>query len=220
MSAAEGVLAEVERQRVIPVLRTRDREDAVATARACGRGGMRVVELTYSIPGVEEALRELAGNHDFIVGMGTVTTASQVQSSVALGARFLVSYGFDHEVVASAVELGVPIVPGALTPSEVAGCLRAGAAAVKLFPARLIEPAYLGDLAAVMPGTKLIVTGGIPSTPDSIRPWLDAGAIAVGVGSALGTAAIDGADVVEERARVLAKIGPDPARTDQPKGGH
>ena len=154
MSAAEGVLAEVERQRVIPVLRTRDREDAVATARACGRGGMRVVELTYSIPGVEEALRELAGNHDFIVGMGTVTTASQVQSSVALGARFLVSYGFDHEVVASAVELGVPIVPGALTPSEVAGCLRAGAAAVKLFPARLIEPAYLGDLAAVMPGTK------------------------------------------------------------------
>jgi 2-dehydro-3-deoxyphosphogluconate aldolase / (4S)-4-hydroxy-2-oxoglutarate aldolase len=207
--AADPVIGLIEKQRVIPVLRAGDAGDAIATARACEKGGMQVIELTYSIPGVEEALQELVANGEVIVGMGTVTTTDQVQTSFDLGARFIVSYGFDPEVVACAVELGVPIIPGALTPSEVARCGRAGAAAVKLFPARLIEPTYLGDLAAVMPGTKLIVTGGIPSTPDGIRPWLAAGAIAVGVGSALGTAAVDGADVVEQRSRLLAQSARD-----------
>jgi 2-dehydro-3-deoxyphosphogluconate aldolase/(4S)-4-hydroxy-2-oxoglutarate aldolase len=207
VSAADGILERIERQRVIPVLRTRDCADAVATARACLRGGMTVIELTYSIPGVEEALRELTGDDKVVVGMGTVTSAAQVWSSVELGARFIVSYGFDPEVVATGVELGTPTVPGALTPSEVAACRRAGATAVKLFPARLIEPSYLGDLMAVMPGLKLVVTGGIPSTQEGIRPWLAGGAVAVGVGSSLGTAGADGADEVERRARALVQTG-------------
>jgi 2-dehydro-3-deoxyphosphogluconate aldolase / (4S)-4-hydroxy-2-oxoglutarate aldolase len=203
VSAANGVLEQIERQRVIPVLRTRDPDDAIATARACMDGGMRLIELTYSIPKVEEALGVLTRDEDVVVGVGTVTDPDQVRSSVDLGAQFIVSYGFDPEVVASAVALGVPMVPGALTPSEVAACRRAGAAAVKLFPARLIEPDYLRDLKAVMPGLKLVVTGGIPSTPDGIRPWLEGGAIAVGVGSSLGTAAADGAEEVERRARAI-----------------
>jgi len=166
---------------------------------------MRVIELTYSIPKVEEALRALADD-DVLVGMGTVTEPGQVRASVELGARFIVSYGFDPEVVASAIELGVAVIPGALTPSEVAACRRAGATAVKLFPARMIEPGYLRDLGAVMPGLKLVVTGGIPSTPEGIRPWLDAGALAVGVGGALGSVAADGAGEVERRCRALLPL--------------
>jgi 2-dehydro-3-deoxyphosphogluconate aldolase / (4S)-4-hydroxy-2-oxoglutarate aldolase len=211
VSAASGALERIEQQRVIPVLRTRDAEDAVATARACVRGGMGVIELTYSIPNVEEALVDLARDEGIVVGVGTVTAPAQVDASVDLGARFLVSYGFDPEVIASAVERGVPMIPGGLTPSEVAGCRRAGAAAVKLFPARLVEPSYIRDLRAVMPDLKVMVTGGIPSTPEGIRPWLADGAMAVGLGSALGTAADDGADEVERRCRALVRIGLDDA---------
>ena len=203
MSSADEVLDRLHRQEVVPVLRTRDADDAVATARACVRGGMEVVELTYSIPEVERAVEALAADESVVVGVGTVTDPAQVRSAVDLGAQFIVSYAFDPEVVATAVELEIAVIPGALTPSEVAACRSAGASAVKLFPARLIEPSYLRDLAAVMPGLKLLVTGGIPATAEGIRPWLDAGAVAVGVGSALGSAGTDGEDEVERRARAL-----------------
>ena len=206
MSSAEAALERLERQAVVPVLRSRDAEDAVATAQACRRGGMEVIELTYSIPEVERAVAELAADEDVVVGVGTVVEPAQVRTSGELGAQFIVSFGFDPDVVAAAVELGVAVIPGALTPSEVLACHRAGASAVKLFPARLIEPSYLGDLTAVMPGLKLMVTGGVPANVEGIRPWLEAGAIAIGVGSALGSVAADGADEVERRARELVGV--------------
>lgn len=205
-SRTVDVLEEIAGQRVVPVLRTRDPDDAVATARACARGGMRVIELTHSIPDVEAAVRVLVEEDDLIVGVGTVIDPAQVRASAALGARFIVSYAFDPRVVETAVELGVSVIPGALTATEVAKCRQAGASAVKLFPARLVEPSYLGDLRAVMPGTEFIVTGGIPSTPEGIRPWLEAGALAVGIGSALGTVAGDGADEVERRCRAVLEV--------------
>lgn len=208
MSGDSGVLDAIERQRVVPVLRSRDADDAIATGRACIRAGMSVIELTYSIPEVERALVALARDEGIVVGIGTVTEPSQVEASVERGARFIVSYGFDQAVMTSAVKLGVAAIPGALTPSEVAGCRQAGAAAVKLFPARLLEPAYLQDLAAVMPGLKIVVTGGIAATREGIRPWLEAGALAVGVGSALGSAATEGVDEVERRCRELLRIEP------------
>lgn len=206
MLSAESVLARLERQAVVPVLRTRDAADAVETARACLRAGMQVIELTYSIPDVEQAVRELAAADCTVVGVGTVTEPRQVRSSVERGAQFVVSYGFDPGVIAAAVELGVAVIPGALTPSEVDACRRAGATAVKLFPARLIQPAYLRDLRAVMPELKLVVTGGIAATVEGVRPWLEAGAAAVGIGSALGSAGADGANEVERRARELVGL--------------
>jgi len=200
-SAIVDVLQEIGGQGIVPVLRTRDPEDAIATARACARGGMRVIELTHSIPDVESAVRVLVEQDDLVVGVGTVVDPEQVRANAALGARFIVSYAFDARVVETAVELGVAVIPGALTATEVSRCRQAGASAVKLFPARLIEPSYLGDLRAVMPGTEFMVTGGIPATREGIRPWLEAGAFAVGMGSALGTASADGADEVERRCR-------------------
>jgi len=206
-SRVVDVLGEIAAQRIVPVLRSRGPADAIATARACARGGMRVIELTHSTADVESAVRVLVEQDDLIVGVGTVTDPDQVRASVALGARFIVSYAFDSQVVETAVELGVVVIPGAFTATEVANCRRAGASAVKLFPAHLVEPSYLGDLRAVMPGTEFMVTGGIPSTPEGIHPWLDAGALAVGLGSALGNAAADGADEVERRCRKALGIG-------------
>lgn len=196
------VLERIAAQRVLPVLRAADVGDAVATARACSRAGMSVVELTRTTPDVEHALHEL-GDEDLLLGLGSVTRAEQVPPAVDAGARFVVSFACCEGVVETAAHLGVTPIPGALSPTEVLRCKHTGAPAVKLFPARVPSPAFLGDLGAVMPGLRALVTGGIPASREGIAPWLDAGALAVGVGSELGTVAKHGADEVERRARAV-----------------
>lgn len=200
-----GVLDRIAAQRVIPVLRSDDVGDAVDTARACARAGMTVVELTRTTPGVEEALLELRGE-GLLLGVGTLTSAVEVDDAVAAGARFVVSFALRDGFVEAAAAAGVPAIPGALTPSEVAACLAAGAPAVKLFPARTITPGYLRDLRAVLPGLRCLISGGIAADAASIRPWLTAGALAVGVGSDLGSVATHGAAEVERRARIALDV--------------
>lgn len=194
------VLERIAAQRVLPVLRAADVDDAVATARACARAGMSVIELTRTTPDVERALRELGDDH-LLLGLGSVTRAEQVRPAVDAGARFVVSFAVCDRVVEAAAGLAVTPIPGALSPTEVLRCLHAGAPAVKLFPARILRPAFLRDLSAVIPGLRALVTGGIPASREGIAPWLDAGALAVGIGGELGTVAQHGAHEVERRAR-------------------
>ncbi len=186
-------------QGVIPVLRSADPAGAVATARAAAAGGMSVIELTCSTPRVEQAIAELAAD-GLAVGIGTVTAADQLEAAAAAGASFAVSFAAPPGLQERADQLGVPLVPGAFTPSEVLAARQAGAPAVKLFPARALGPAYLRDLLAVMPDLRAIATGGIALADGSIGEWLGAGAFAVGLGSDLGDAATHGAGAVTARA--------------------
>jgi len=205
---SEPVRKRIAGQGVVPVLRNADAEDAVATARAAAAAGMSVIELTCSTPGVEAAIAELAGE-GLTVGLGTVTEPGQVERAAAAGAVFVVSFAAPPGVIEGAREVGLEAIPGAFTPSEVLAARRAGAAVVKLFPARLLSPAYLRDLRAVMPDLQAIATGGIGLDDGSIGEWLAAGALAVGLGSDLGTAAELGADGVTRRAReALAQAQP------------
>jgi 2-dehydro-3-deoxyphosphogluconate aldolase/(4S)-4-hydroxy-2-oxoglutarate aldolase len=192
-----GVLAAIAEQGVLPVVRARDVDDAVATARALHRGGMAVVELTRSTPRVEDALRALAGD-GLTLGLGTIAEAGEVAPAVAAGARFVVSYADPEGFTAAARASGVPAIPGVFTPQEAAA---AGVDTVKLFPARLAAPAYVRDLRAVLPHVRVLASGGIGTRPEQLLPWLRAGALAVGVGGELGTAAAVGPDEVERRAR-------------------
>lgn len=193
-----SVLEELERQRVLPVLRCADAEDALATARAAAAAGCRIVELTLSTPGVEAAIAPLAGD-GLVVAVGTVREAEEVPRLAAAGASVVVSFWNPPGFVAAATDAGIPAIPGAFTPTELAKALAAGAAAVKLFPASLAGPGYLAALRPLLPELGLLVTGGIE--PDGVRPWLEAGALAVGLGSSLGTVATVGAAEVERRMR-------------------
>lgn len=197
-----AVLQRLEAQRVIPVIRAADVDDAVATTRACARAGMSVVELTRATPGVERALHALRPD-DLVLGLGTVTRAEHVRAAATAGARFVVSFAGGGRMIEAAVGFGLTPIPGALTPTEILRCRHAGAPAVKIFPARLVEPAYLDDLHALMPDLRALVTGGVAASADAIRPWLAAGALAVGIGSGLGTAASVGEQDVERRASAL-----------------
>jgi 2-dehydro-3-deoxyphosphogluconate aldolase/(4S)-4-hydroxy-2-oxoglutarate aldolase len=185
-------------QAVVPVIRATDVDDAVATARACARGGLRLVELTCSTPHVERAVAALRDDQ-LVVGVGTITDAEQVRRVAEAGADFVVSFAAPDGLIATAQELGLLAIPGVFTPSEALSARAQGVTAVKLFPARALPPVCVGDLQAVMPGLEIMATGGLAIADGSARAWLTAGAIAVGLGSELGSVARHGADEVVRR---------------------
>jgi 2-dehydro-3-deoxyphosphogluconate aldolase/(4S)-4-hydroxy-2-oxoglutarate aldolase len=195
-----GVLSAIAAQRVIPVLRSSDAGDAVETARACARAGMRVVELTKSIPEVESVVAALAGE-GLVLGVGTIRDPAEIVPIAAAGAAFAVSFGRPDGFVAAAHAAGLAAIPGAMTPTEILACLADGADAVKLFPAHLLTARYLRDVAPLFPGLRVIATGGLGADAASLRPWFDGGALAVGLGGDLGTVAAVGAEEVERRCR-------------------
>lgn len=193
-----NAIDELAGQRVLPVLRCADADDALATARAAAAAGCRLVELTMSTPGVEAAIGPLLAD-GLVVAVGTVRDAADVPRLAAAGASIVVSFWNPPGFVAAATAAGIPAIPGGFTTQELAAARAEGAAAVKLFPASLAGPGYLGALRPLLPGLRLLVTGGI--APEGVRPWLDAGALAVGLGGNLGTAASVGAAEVEARCR-------------------
>ena len=193
-----SALEELARQRVLPVLRCRDAEDTIATARAAAAAGCRVVEVTMSTPGAEDAIAPLVAE-GLVVAVGTVRDASAVRGLADLGATMVVSFWNPPGFIAAAADAGIPAIPGGFTTHELAAAHVEGAAAVKLFPAGLADPSYLQALRPLLPDLRLLVTGGIE--PDGVRPWLEAGALAIGLGSRLGTAATVGAAEVERRCR-------------------
>ena len=193
-----AVLKQLAAQRVVPVLRNVDADDALRTARACARAGAAVIELTCSTPGVEGVLRQLQAD-GLTVGLGTITEADEVVGAAAAGASFVVSFGHPPGFLPAADRCGVVPIPGVLTPTEALSATAAGAPAVKLFPARGLHPDYLRDLRTVMPDLQVMVTGGV--TVATAAQWLESGALVVGIGAELGSAASDGEDVVEHRTR-------------------
>lgn len=176
------VLARLQEVKVVPVLRSSTVAEAVNTARDFARGGMCVIELTFSTPGVLDAIQELESDSDLIIGAGTVLTPQQAQDAVAAGAKFLVSPVWLPWLPDLAHSLGVQAIPGAASPSEIWQAHSAGADAVKVFPiARLGGASYIRDLLAPMPELTLMATGGIGIS--GARDLLAAGCAAVGVGT-------------------------------------
>ena len=202
MTDPERTLAAINAQRVVPVLRSPDVADAVATGLALREVGMTVVELTRSTPGVHEAVAALA-EAGLIVGLGTLPAVDEVPDAVEAGARFVVSFAGVDGLVAAAGGHGVLGVPAGMTPTEVLRAADSGARLVKLFPANVVGPAIVRHLRTVMPDTPLMATGGIPAVGDEVRTWLDGGCVAVGVGSDLGSASIHGVEAVRGRAAAL-----------------
>lgn len=148
--------------------------------------GVRVVEITLDADDALGAIERARGRGDVTVLAGTVREPGQVDAAVSAGAEAIVSPVLSGAVLERAAALGTPAIPGALTPTEIETASRAGAALVKLFPARLGGPRYLRDVLAPLADVPLLATGGVDAS--NARAFLDAGAVAVGVGSGLGRA--------------------------------
>ncbi len=175
------------RGRAVPVVRTASAAGARRLTDWLVAGGLSVVEVTTSVPGYTGLVAELARDPRLLVGTGTVLDAATAERALAAGSRFLVSPCVVPEVIELGRAAGVPVVPGAATPSEVLAAWRAGATAVKLFPIRQLGgPGFLKAVRSVLPEVPLMPTGGVEL--DEIDSYLAAGAFAVGLGSQLASA--------------------------------
>jgi len=167
----------IRRERAVVVLRdvvaVVDLVDVVVGA------GLSVVEITLDRESAMAELQSLAGRADVCVLAGTVRTPEQVDEAVAAGAAGIVCPAFSGAVVARAHQHAVPVIPGAFTPTEIEAAWRAGAALVKLFPARLGGPQYVADVLKPLADVPLLCTGGV--TAENAGEYLAAGAAAVGV---------------------------------------
>jgi 2-dehydro-3-deoxyphosphogluconate aldolase/(4S)-4-hydroxy-2-oxoglutarate aldolase len=182
---AVAALDRLEAAKVVAVVRVSVPDGVVAACRALCRHGIGAVEITLTVPGAAELITALVAEFagDLLVGAGTVLDAGAARRSVEAGAQFVVSPVFDAAVVDQCRAAGVLAVPAALTPTEVLAAWQHGARLVKLFPARVATPAYVRDLLGPLPGVRLFPTGGIDEA--GAAAYFEAGAAAVGIGSAL-----------------------------------
>jgi len=205
-----AVTAQIEALGVVAVIRLKDPATLRAVVDAMAQGGVRALEVTMTVPRAVDLSRELAPTlpGDFLLGAGTVTDVATALAVIDAGASFVVGPVFRPDVIAACHERDVAAMPGCFSPTEILAAHESGADIVKLFPATALGPQFIRDVRAPLPQVKLMPTGGV--TLDNAGDWIRAGAVAVGLGSALLDAkAIEGGrwSVITDNARrVVASV--------------
>jgi 2-dehydro-3-deoxyphosphogluconate aldolase/(4S)-4-hydroxy-2-oxoglutarate aldolase len=195
---------------VVAVIRLNDPARVRAAVDALAEGGVRAIEVTMTVPGAVDLVRQLAAGlpAGFVLGAGTVLDAVTARAVIDAGATFVVGPVFRPEVIRVCHERGAAAIPGCFSPSEILAAHEAGADIVKVFPATSLGPQFIKDVRAPLPQLKLMPTGGV--TLDNAGDWIRAGAIAVGLGSALVDASAAGRgqfDILTANARrVVASV--------------
>jgi 2-dehydro-3-deoxyphosphogluconate aldolase/(4S)-4-hydroxy-2-oxoglutarate aldolase len=210
MPQREDTVARVEREGVVAVIRLENAALLPRVVEALAAGGVQAIEVTMTVPGAIESIRRLTASvpGDTLIGAGTLLDSETAQRAIDAGARFIVSPVFRPAMIGVCHAAGVPAMPGCYTPTEILSAWDAGADIVKVFPAGGLGPSFLKDVRAPLPQVKLMPTGGV--TVENAGEWLRAGAVAVGVGSALVDARLVAAgdfDAITRRAeRIVANV--------------
>jgi 2-dehydro-3-deoxyphosphogluconate aldolase/(4S)-4-hydroxy-2-oxoglutarate aldolase len=175
----------LKKHRVIAVIRAQKKTSARQMALAVASAGMRLIEITWNTPCCAELIQQLRGElPECIIGAGTLLNIKQMQQAVNAGAQFLFTPHIDSTIIQAAVEQNVPIIPGALTPTEIVTAWNQGATCIKVFPVQAVGGAgYIKSLQAPLGQIPLIPTGGV--TLENAVEFLRAGAIAIGLSSEL-----------------------------------
>ncbi|MGO4248351.1 bifunctional 4-hydroxy-2-oxoglutarate aldolase/2-dehydro-3-deoxy-phosphogluconate aldolase [Paenarthrobacter sp. RAF54_2] len=193
---------------VVAVLRARHAREYAPVIDALQQGGVLSIELTLSTPGVFDELpllRDRFGD-GVEIGVGTVTTATDAETALDLGAAYIVTPTTQSEIIAACVQRDVPIFAGGLTPTELHASWKLGATAVKIFPASAVGPAYVPQLRGPFPDIQVVPSGGVEI--EDVPAWIKAGALAVSLGGPLLGDAFSGGDLGEltDRARRLRAL--------------
>jgi 2-dehydro-3-deoxyphosphogluconate aldolase / (4S)-4-hydroxy-2-oxoglutarate aldolase len=203
---ASPVAGLIRSTRLIAILRRIEPQDRLLDlVDALAGDGVRVLEVTFDAPSAAQDLvatrRRLAatGRDDVVLGAGTIRTADALRAAVDAGAAFAVSPTLDLGLVEQSIALGLPVIPGAYSPTEIDLAWRGGATFVKVFPASSLGPAHVREMRGPFPDIEMIATGGIDAS--SAGAFLAAGCVAVGIGGALTKA-----DANERRA-LVAVVG-------------
>ncbi len=191
---------------IVAVLRAKHASEYAPVIDALVAGGITSIELTLSTAGVFEELPGLRARYGTAadIGVGTITTVEEAEAAIAGGAGFIVTPITDTRVVAAAVAAGIPVYPGGMTPTELFAGWKAGATAVKIFPASQVGPGFLKDLRGPFPDIQAVPSGGV-GVAEAVE-WIRAGALAVSVGGPLLGDAFNGGNLDELTARAKALV--------------
>jgi 2-dehydro-3-deoxyphosphogluconate aldolase / (4S)-4-hydroxy-2-oxoglutarate aldolase len=184
MTQQERFIEDLKRNQLMVAIRTESAEDAYHAAMACVEGGVRFIEITFSVPGADEVISRMSGDERVVVGAGTVLTTDDARKALKAGASYLVSPAFDEEVVTFAKKEGVVSIPGACTPTEIYRAYKAGGDIIKLFP--FVEIGGLDFLKAIrgpLPFIPYMLCGG--ATLENVYKYLAADAAAILIGAAI-----------------------------------
>ena len=187
----QQILQRICEEGVVAVLRGETPEQAVEMAEQAIAGGIKIIEVTMTVPFALEAIETLAKKYDpdpnapnyAVIGVGTVLDAETARAAILSGAEFVVSPAFHEETVRMCNRYRVPIFPGAMTIAEIQAALEAGVDIVKLFPGNLFSPEMIKAIKGPLPQVDIMPTGGV--SLDNLADWIKAGAVAVGIGSDL-----------------------------------
>ena len=178
------ILQRIRAEKVIALIRADSSASLLDCARALSAGGLNCIELTMTTPNAIECCAQVAKElPDVLLGLGTVLDAATARQGIAAGAKFIVTPAVRPAVIAVCKELNVPILSGALTPTEAYTAHELGADVIKIFPAEFFGPAYIKSLKGPFPQLEFMPTGGV--TPETVGDFLKAGAFATAAGSAL-----------------------------------
>ena len=184
MTHGEGLIKNLKKHQLMVAVRTKTLEDAYHAALACVEGGIRFIEITFSVPGADEVIRRLSGDERVTIGAGTILSVDDARRALTAGASYIVSPNFDEDVVKFAKKEGVVSIPGACTPTEIYRAHKAGGDIIKLFP--FVEIGGLGFLKAIrgpLPFVRYMLCGG--ATLDNISKYLAADAAGILIGTAI-----------------------------------
>ncbi|WP_098748515.1 bifunctional 2-keto-4-hydroxyglutarate aldolase/2-keto-3-deoxy-6-phosphogluconate aldolase [Paenibacillus sp. EZ-K15] len=204
------LIEQIHHAGVVAVLRGDSPEEVVEVAKRAIEGGIKVIEVTMTVPFATEAITTLAkmysskdpqADNYAIIGAGTVLDAETARITILAGAEFVVSPGFDRDTILLSNRYRVPVMPGAVTVHDIVAALELGVDVVKLFPGNLYSPSVIPSLKGPLPQANIMPTGGV--NLDNLHEWIKAGAFAVGIGSDLTKDALKNGDfsLITEKAR-------------------
>ena len=204
----EKVIQKLTEAGLVAVVRANNAEEAIKISDACLKGGCPSIELTFTVPGADKVIAELAERYkgEMLLGAGTVLDPETARIAILAGANYIVSPSFNLETAKLCNRYRVPYMPGCMTITEVITAMEAGADIIKIFPADLFGPTIIKDIKGPLPQAKLMPTGGVDVS--NVDQWIKAGAVAVGAGSSLTAGAKTGDyDKITETAKqFIAKI--------------
>lgn len=181
------ILETMKENYIFAVIRGLDEKDAINISRAAVKGEIKNLEITYTTPNassvIKDLIEEYKSNEEVVVGAGTVMSLDIAKEAYEAGAKFLVSPHFDQEIADFANEKEIYYMPGCATATEIVTAMNAKCKIIKVFPGGVLGSSFISDIHGPIPEVNLMPSGGV--SIDNIETWIEKGAVAVGVGSAL-----------------------------------
>jgi 2-dehydro-3-deoxyphosphogluconate aldolase / (4S)-4-hydroxy-2-oxoglutarate aldolase len=177
------LVSELYASRLVAVVRSKTADDALALGRAAAEGGIKFIEITFSVPGALDVIKELSARKNIHVGAGTVLASQQAERAIGVGAEFIVSPSLELNLIGLCHTGNIACFPGAATPTEIIAAQRARADLVKIFPADLVGgPQFIRQMQAPFPDVRFMVSGGV--SLENVVEYVDIGVTGICLGSA------------------------------------